>query len=420
MSIETWSGWANVQLENNATTDGGLNVYYQIDETKSPIFITWEDGKAPPGRENSTISSDYLQGYLVTYQSYYQIYGYRYVDAYKDAWIDSNITAADNRQPPKIRTYTNYRSGLYSYWQYTSNNNEGQPDVAKFYKVVSTTGDPVSYKPTGIGFSFGTTSISGNTIYEFSFTWWVNVRVTRDCTVANIANPVCVSQCLLNPKDPGCYLNYKQACLDDPSKIGSEPCKSYYEAFIAANGSNGEIDPAVRKYCEKYKGFNDLFQPNSKIPEEQRLNDLTICACNLTAPGVSDPDGTVLYNNYFNSIAAKYPSVVGVVGQEKCLLEKCRSSTFLSREIPQGGCKVPDCFIVTIIENDGTANNITVKPEINCNKYNGGDTIDTFLLILVIVVVIVVVIVLAVVYFTYTPKVVYLNPNRPLPRTVRV
>lgn len=224
--------------------------------------------------------------------------------------------------------------------------------------------------------------------------------VINGCSdINNMGAEMCRTFCLANPNADKCRTNYAARCLhsSDVSLIGQPLCANYYAAYIKVNGSNAEIDARLREYCKKYKGFGALFN-DSKVPGL----DKQLCACHLTSPTVPDSQGTVLYRQFYEEIVGQGNtfSSAAFAAQDKCLLPQCRSSPYLSEEIPVGGCAVPQCFDIANFNNNGTINGdvkIDQKCSINNNNPNNPPDpftqLEGFVIILIIVVIVIIVMV---------------------------
>lgn len=402
-----WTGTASIPVLNNATLPYNEWIQKDIDPTK--IAVSWNNGSAPDGRLNDTLASTYPDGYQVSYTVQYAVAGYTYVDigsAHLEVrtvdYKTGQFTTSDVLPPSK-------GAGLYYYWTY------GTVDNSTPYTV------PVGVVPKNILYNLQRSNGNHNG-YEMYWNIYYTVNVVRDCTVSNITSQICQDLCVANP-DQACYINYRQHCLDgEPDVLASDVCTNFYGKWISINGSDGFISGQARRYCsKKYNGFADLLEYNPKIPDAERLKDIQICACNLQAkPIASDPIGTVLYNNYFNALVAKFPGF-GLYGssiEQKCLLPQCASAAFK----PDGvgtHCTVPQCINLISITNNGEINGNVVATA-SCEQTASGENGLSFLTIAVLFFAVILVIFIVIYFFT-TPGLHRLTKSeRYEPRSVPV
>jgi hypothetical protein len=361
-----------------------------VDPTTIPV--TWANNQTPPGIGSLNLASTFPPGYMVYYTVGYELSGTIYWDTGDAYFQESTVSFTDKKTvvPGTILRPNIKETGVLRYhWAYGS---ENQP----LYVV------PNGVVPSRITFTFGRTGIK---YQPYAVTWNIHyiVNVVRDCSISNITAPICVEMCQADPKL--CYVDYNQYCLQgSPDLIAKEPCKSYLSQFIDINGSTADIDRQALAYCSsRYDGFADLLESSPKIPDEDRIADITICACHLKAKDVDDPQGTVLYDRYFNNLVAKFPAFAayGASIQRKCLLPQCASSNFRPLGVPVTGCTVPQCFNLISIDNNGTING-NINTTASCqSQFNGSGNApsDSSFTIIVIIIVVILIIFIIVLYF---------------------
>ena len=412
-SVNVYSGWSvkTVVYKHMGNIDTkqiplGLDV--------NPI--AWDNDKSPDGWGNNTITSDIPIGYVVKYSTYYALQGNfntAYFDGYQGIlyvtlWdytnknlnrIDSlNVNVAYNYEWREWRIGPPIINGPIPLDYLT---NQPNNTVLPEYLVG---GDPVITIP-------GSISLKNETFYSSSpdniiFQILVRVTVTRDCTSGHITAPICKEICIADPTSPACYTAYSNYCLTgDPNLVATPVCKEYLLSYINKNnGSTIPIDKQFQAYCKKYTGLEDFLSKTLNNPI-----DRSICGCNITSHevGVSDPNATVLYTNYFNSVANKWPGFRQLNYKEKCVFGACASSEFVYAGAGRA-CNVADCIQVSVINNDGTVSGDIIVNQ-TCNDYKKGGpgtsffsdlTSGTGLLALIIIIIIVVIVI---VYLLGTP-----------------
>ena len=381
-----WKGSASVQILSNAIFHKYKKTFVDVKD----VMIDWGGGGPPPGATNSTLTATYAQGLQVGYKTRYELTGAMHTDAGQSSFFNvSNVNAFTGDTYPDI----NIRQDPRWYWEYGPRQESfyvvNQPSVAGSFYYWASSSERVPYRA-----------------YNMNWTIHYDIIVARSCTVANIGSQTCVDLCLNNPDT--CSDTYSTYCLDPkhPERIGTDVCKDYYSNVIDIKGSNNLIDRQVVRYCAtKYHGFTDLDpdNPDSTIPREQRLYDLTICACNLTEDVTVDPDAEVLYNRYFNDLVKQVPAYSALGEQKKCLYNPCASSEFRPLPIPIGGCKTPKCVNNVTVINDGRIEgNVTIST--TCGT-------DTYGIIALVICIILIIIALIVFYF-------YLSQAPPLPSSM--
>jgi hypothetical protein len=388
----TWVGQASISIINSPG-ELEINVPYVLNKDFSSLGITWKNNQKPPGTFSDTLGTTFIEGYKVYYTVFYELLATIYWDSGDTYFQVTTVSYPDKKTVvPDVILRPNVKDGVFTYrWAYGT---EGNPSIP-FYEV------PNPVIPTRITYVFGKT---GSIHYPYNVTWNIHffVNVVRNCDMDNITSPVCVATCQADPKL--CSADYNEYCLKgDPNKLATDVCKGYYSEYISIYGSTADIDSQARKYCAKYDGFEDLFTPSSKRNEDERLKDITICACHLTAKDVPDPDGTVLYNRYFDNLKAKFPafSTYATSTQQRCLLPQCASSNFRPVGVPASGCTVPQCVNLISIDNNGTING-NIKTTASCQSQFGGNgdaPTDSSFTIIVIIIVVILIIFILVLYF---------------------
>lgn len=382
---------ASFSVLNNA--DLPPNSWISVEVPADTIPIEWQ-GAAPDGRSGDVLAATFTQGYQVSYEVRYYLGGWIYLDAGNSAqFIERTVDWFTGVEAPPNTLNPSKGAGQWYYWKF------GTADGSPQYTV------PVGVVPRSIRYSV---QRSGINYAAHQMYWQIHYTITviRDCTIGNITNQICQDLCLASLSE-SCYVNYNTYCLQgDPKKIAEPVCKDFFTKWIAVKGSDNNIDNQARRYCSaKYDGFSDLFYGKSGIPNAERLKDVPICACNLEAKPGPDPEGTVLYNNFFNALAAQYPGfgVFGASIQQKCLVPQCASAAFKPAGVGPGGCSVPQCIDLVTVTNNGTINgNVTIDSSTSCQQTaegKGGLTIAT----VVIIVLVVLVIIFAIAYFFLTP-----------------
>lgn len=376
MSVNVYSGWsAKTILYNHMGNIDTKQIPLALDVNP----ISWDNNKSPDGWGNNTITSTVPAGYIVKYSTYYALKGYS-----KTASLGSDyrskmyVTLWDYTNKNLNRIDTLYGDVFYDdFWRgwnigppifdkpipidYLTN----PPDSAVPAYLVG--GDPVITIPGGISFS--------NEVFRYSspdyviFQILVRVLVTRDCTTAHITAPICREICVANPTDPACYTSYAEHCLTgDPKEVRTPVCQEYLLSYINKNnGSTIPIDRQFQAYCKKYTSLGDFLTKTLDNPV-----DRSICGCNITSqqPGISDPNATVLYTNYFNSIAAEWPGFRQLGYKEKCVFGACASSPFVYAGAGRA-CNVADCIQVALINNNGSVSG-DINVDQTCNNYKTG------------------------------------------------
>ncbi|CAH6419539.1 Hypothetical protein POVR2_LOCUS43, partial [uncultured virus] len=382
-------GTAAVTVLNNAELS--VNEWISVDMKPEQIKVTWQ-GVAPTVRSSDFLDAEFAQGYQVSYQVDYYLGGYIYVDSGSAQFVEHTTDVAGNLQPANTLTPSK-GAGFWYYWTY------GTADGAPRYTV------PVGVVPRTIRYSVQRSGVK-YTPHEMTWNIAYTITVVQDCTSGNVPAQICQDLCL-GSLSPECYANYNQYCLQgDPARIAEQPCRDFFTKWIAVKGSDEQIDRQARAYCgKKYRGFADLRETNPRIPDAERLADIPICACNLVAPPpAADPVGTVLYANYFNSLAAQYPGfgVYGASIQQKCLIPECASAAFKPAGVSPGGCSVPQCIDLVTVNNNGTINgNVTITQSVSCEETANGSNLT--IATVVIIVLAVLLVVYAIIYFFTTP-----------------
>jgi hypothetical protein len=357
-----YTGTASIVLLTNVELSDKGNISIRVDPTKTPPIVSWRDSNggstSPPAAIAAySLAGTYPTGYIVALKVQYLLTGYSYKDAGRR--VDLVVTTTDSRGDDSFvdTIPPSYNRGLYSYWEYST------PST---YWTASQ-----SLIPSGFDIRVQSNNISSHSIINLYWTAFYTITVINGCNdINNINSPLCTSFCLANVSTPPCPENYALKCLgNDVQAIATETCSSYYAAYIAKNVSTVEIDNQIRKYCTKYTGFDDLFETKTDPTKEaQRLKDLNLCACHLSLP-TGDPDGTALYNNYYNSLIKQKTQFNSgeFQTQKKCLVPWCRDSPFRTREIPIGGCSVPKCIEIANFEvdNGGNVTSVTVNQTIS-------------------------------------------------------
>lgn len=384
-----YKGTASISILNNAEMPPNTWISVRL---PTSIPVDWH-GNAPQGRSDDTLFATFTQGYDVSYTVQYVLGGYIYVDSGSAQFVEQTIDARTGEtQPPNMLSPTK-GAGFWYYWTF------GTADGSPPFTV------PIGVLPGAIRYSV---QRSGINYAPHQMTWQIfyTINVALSCTPANITTQICRDICLGSLSE-GCHIAYDNYCLGgDPKLLATDTCKDFYTKWIAVNGSDEGIDRQARAYCSaKYKGFQDLFEGGNGIPDEERLRDIQICSCNLVAEPGPDPEGTVLYQNFFNALAAQFPGfgVYGASIQQKCLIPQCASSAFKPAGVGPGGCKVPQCIDLVSITNNGTINgNVTIDSSNACQQTAAGDgglTITT----VVIIVLAVLLVIYAILYFFWTP-----------------
>lgn len=399
-----YTGTAKYDVFTDARISDNSSVVVNINPATIPLTWSNSEGSAfgPVSKDTYTLNINSIaSGYIVVYKVEYQITGYNYIncgDYIKFVILTTDTAGKDITPPEKIPTTGRCPT---AYWNYNT--------PAKYWNVTQ----PVI--PSRLGITIDTNMDIKNYIAKaVNMTIHFTITVVNGCSdINNIGKPLCTSFCLANPSSEQCVTNYALQCLGPNPGLGTGAiatpvCSNYYAAYIAKNRSNDNIDSALRTYCKKYKGnFGALFLPGpAGSNETQREIDVGLCACHLTSPSVPDPQGTVLYDEFYQELIGKNNAVAsGELGvQDKCLVPQCRSSPFLSREIPLGGCSVPQCFNVVTFNNNGTINgNVNINQNIagcggapNPNDLPLG--LEGVILIILIIVVIAVLMLFAVVF----------------------
>lgn len=386
-----YTGTASISVLNNADLPPNTWISVRIPPS---IHVDWH-GNAPQGRSDDTLFATFTQGYEVSYTVQYVLGGTIYIDSGSAQFVEQTVDARTGEIQPVNTLNPTKGAGLWYYWQFGTAN--GSPP----YTV------PVGVLPGAIRYSV---QRSGVKYAPYGMTWHIyyTINVALSCTPANITTQICRDICLGSLSE-SCHIAYDNYCLaGDPKLLATDTCKDFYTKWIAVNGSDEGIDRQARAYCSaKYRGFQDLFEGRPGIPEADRLRDIQICSCNLVAEPGPDPEGTVLYQNFFNSLAAQFPGfgVFGASIQQKCLVPACASSAFKPAGVGPGGCKVPQCISLAsvTVENGGTINgNVTIDSSTSCQQTAAGDgglTITT----VVIIVLAVLIVLYAILYFFWTP-----------------
>lgn len=392
-------GKASIDLLTSQTIAPKAEITTSINPNTSPPLVTWTNEKgtqipAPPGTNTNFLGASFPSNYIYKLDVQYKLLGSCYGDA--GTKITFNITTVDTKGNSTVEVIPPSRSkGLYSYWEYGTK--------VSYWTVanpVIPTSLSITVKHTGINYA------ARNVFWTAFYT----MTIVNGCSDSRlIDNPVCKSFCLSNPQDISCVQNYSAYCLGaNQDAIATPLCLNYYSAYIQAKGgSNGEIDSVIRRYCKRYKTFGDLF--DSTDPNVQK--DVELCACHMTSSVQPDPNGTVLYENFYKSLVGQNNIFGQAVfsQQEKCLVYQCRSSPFPSKEIPPGGCKVPQCFNVVVFNNDGTINGgVDIDQTVSgCSSGDGGgggggggDSNAIGIIAIVLIFVVIFVIVLFVVVFS--------------------
>ena len=403
MSLPTsYTGTATIDILVDEVVGNRQVVTNTITPTQPPPLVTWTNSSGtnttPPGTKfANTLAAEFPAGYIVALKVQYKLKGYQgglagttitaiiKTSGYKGELVVDNIPPSFNR-------------GANSHWEYST--------PTTYWTSVG------SAVPTTLSLEFQTNSAGNYTARHVYWSVFYTFTVVNGCGDPNNADkPLCLSFCVQNPNTSPCPENYSMICLgSNVEAISKEPCLSYYQAVASRQKTPIEVSAQIRRYCKRYEGFSDLFDPNPGSPnEEQRQKDVQLCACHLSAPE-NDPNGTLLYDSFYKSLVSKF-SIFGDAEfqqQEKCLVPQCRSSPFPSSEIPVTGCSVPQCIqTAIIINNDGT---ISGDPTINqtiagCGSSGGGggDTplFDQILGIVVIVLVVVVIAIIVLVFVVY-------------------
>jgi hypothetical protein len=388
----TWVGQASLSIINSPD-QLEINVPYVLNKDFSSLGITWNNNQKPPGTFSDTLGTTFVEGYKVYYTVFYELLATIYWDTGDTYFRVTTVSYPDKKTVvPDVILRPNVKTGAFTYqWAYGT---DGSPSIP-FYEV------PNPVIPTRITYMFGKTGVGYR---PYNVTWNIHffVNVVRNCDRNNITAPICMIMCQADPKL--CSVDYDEYCLrEDPNRLASDVCKGYYSEYIGIYASTPDIDAQARKYCAKYDGFADLFTPSPKRNEEERLKDITICACHLSAKDVPDPDATVLYDRYFNNLVAKFPAfgVYGASIQKRCLLPQCASSNFRPVGVPPSGCTVPQCVNLISIDNNGTING-DIKTTATCQSQfagNGDAPTDSSFTIIVIIIVVILLIFILVLYF---------------------
>jgi hypothetical protein len=379
---------ASISILNNA--DLPPNSWIGLDPHAENIPITWQ-GAAPDGRSSDTLAATFTQGLQVSYDVKYVLGGYIYVDS-GSAQFSVRTVDFFTGQPTTIDVLVPSKgAGLWYYWTF------GTADGGAPFTVLN------GVVPRSIQYSVQRSGIN-YAAHQMSWQIHYTVTVVQDCNIGNITTQICQDLCISSLSE-ACYVNYNTYCLQgDPSLIATPTCKTFFTKWIAAHGSDENIDTQARKYCSaRYDGFADLLEHSPKIPDSERLLDIPICACNLVAKPGPDPGGTVLYSNYFNSIVAQFPGfgVFGASIQQKCLVPACASATFKPAGVGPGGCSVPQCINLISITNDGTVNGDIVATA-SCQQTAAG-SVGLSIATVVVIVIAVLIVIFIVVYFFTTP-----------------
>lgn len=393
-----WVGRASVGVISATYLE--TNVPYVANIKPTDIPVTWMNNETPDGTQNLTLASTFPPGYKVHYTVDYELKASIYWDG-GDAWLRASVVDYPNQNsvfPDTILRPNVHDNYTFNYrWAYGS---EEQPQ----YRVTN------GVVPSRITFTFGKTGTS-HLPYAIDWKMHFTVTVVRDCTKDNIKAPICIELCQASPKQ--CYVDYDQVCLQgDPDLIAKEPCKGFFSQYISMNdnGSTHDIDKQARLYCKsRYNGFADLFQGDPTrsppISDADREADITICACHLSAnddPN-GDPEATVLYDRYYNSLVSRFPpfAAYGASIQRKCLVPQCASSAFRPVSVPGSGCVVPPCLNFITIDNNGTVNgNIDASASCQSKFGGGGDNpSDSSFTIIILVIVVILIILIVVLYF---------------------
>ena len=171
----------------------------------------------------------------------------------------------------------------------------------------------------------------------FIYGGWSNAVVSLKLVVTiNLVN-FCTTMGQNNIKSDLCY-NFISDYINNQSFGPTQEISSYLKDYCARNYPNGNLS---------------LFNVGSNMDPR----DYYICACNM-------PDQD--YKEFLQSISGQFSSLdLGSIAPN-CLLPACKTSPF--KGIQLDNCPVPECLLITNVNDSNISGPVTINQNANCSK----------------------------------------------------